>query len=313
MSLRIVFAGTPEFAVPSLQALVDAGHQVVAVYCQPDRPKGRGRKLLLSPVKQLALKLGLPVRQPEKFAGDVQLQLIAEDQADILVVVAYGQILPEVVLNKPRFGSVNVHASLLPRWRGAAPIHRAIINGDEQTGITVMQMDAGLDTGPMLLQESCVIGLNETTGQLHDRLAKLGAECLVKSVSQIEGGRVEATPQPEMGMTYAKKVEKSEARIVWDNPALAINRQIRGLNPVPMAYSFLSGERIKIVGSQLSDVPVDAAPGEVVKVDPSGLSVATGDGVLVLTQLQPAGSKSMAVRDFLNSRQLVVGQCFGED
>ena len=313
MSLKVLFAGTPEFAVPSLQALVDAGHQVVAVYCQPDRPKGRGRKLQPSPVKQLALKLGLSVRQPEKFAGEDQLQFIAEDQADILVVVAYGQILPESVLNKPRFGSVNVHASLLPRWRGAAPIHRAIINGDEQTGITVMQMDAGLDTGPMLLQESCVIGVNETTGQLHDRLAKLGAECLVKSVGQIEGGCVEATPQPEMGMTYAKKIDKSEAQIEWGSVALEINRLIRGLNPVPMAYSFLSGERIKVVGSQLSDVPVDAAPGEIVKVDPSGLSVATGDGVLVLTQLQPAGSKSMAVRDFLNSRQLMVGQCFDQN
>ena len=313
MSLKILFAGTPAFAAPSLQALVDAGHQVTAVYCQPDRPKGRGRKLLFSPVKRLALELGLSVRQPEQFAGDDQLQLIAEDQADLLIVVAYGQILPEVVLNKPRFGAVNVHASLLPRWRGAAPIHRAIINGDEQTGITVMQMDAGLDTGPMLLQHTLAIRPNETTGQLHDRLAELGAQCLVTSVGQIEDGSVEATPQPDNGMTYAKKVDKLEARIVWAASAQQIDRQIRGLNPVPMAYSFLSDERLKMVGSQLSALSVDAVPGEIVEVGPSGLSVATGDGVLLLTHLQPAGGKSMSVKDFLNSRQVVAGQFFGED
>ena len=235
MTLKIVFAGTPDFAVPSLQALVDSGHQVIAVYCQPDRPKGRGRKLQFSAVKQAALRLGLPVRQPEKFSGEVQLQQIIEDKADLLVVVAYGQILPEAVLNQPRFGSVNVHASLLPRWRGAAPIHRAIIEGDQQTGITVMQMDAGLDTGAMLLKSATAIQPAETTGGLHDRLARLGADSLVTVVNQFEAGSVEVTPQPEIGMTYARKIDKSEALIDWSRSASEIDRQIRGLSPVPMA------------------------------------------------------------------------------
>ena len=310
MSLRVLFAGTPEFAVPCLQAVVDAGHQVVAVYSQPDRPKGRGRKLQFSPVKQLAVELGLPVRQPEKFAGEAQIQQIAEDQVDLLIVVAYGQILPEVVLNQPRFGAVNVHASLLPRWRGAAPIHRAIIEGDRQTGITVMQMDAGLDTGPMLLQSFCDIRLDDTTGTLHGRMAELGAQCLVRSLSQLETGDVESIPQPVAGMTYAKKIDKSEAHIDWARSAVEIDRQVRGLNPAPMAYSYLAGERIKVVNCRLSELTISAQPGEVVGVEPSGLSVATGSGVLLVTQLQPAGGKSMAVRDFLNSRQVVLGEKF---
>ena len=279
----------------------------MAVYTQPDRPRGRGRKLRHSEVKQAALELGLSVRQPEKFAGEDELQRISDDQVDILVVVAYGQILPIGVLQQPRFGAVNVHASLLPRWRGAAPIQRALLSGDDETGITLMQMEAGLDTGPMLLQRSCVIEPDDSTGTLQRRLARLGADCLIEGLSLMAKGPFNAVTQSESGVTYAHKISKSEANIDWDAPSAVIDRQIRAFNPIPGAFSHLSGERIKILACELTNVVSPDQPGILVEVGPSRLGISTADTDVRVTEIQPAGGKPMAVKDFLNARELVVG------
>lgn len=260
-----------------------------------------------SAVKQAALEMGLAVRQPEKFAGLEQQQILTQDQADVLVVVAYGQILPAAVLSAPRLGAVNVHASLLPRWRGAAPIQRAILSGDQQTGITLMQMEAGLDTGPMLLQKSCPIHEDETAGELQDRLAQLGAECLLEGLALLEAGTAVPVRQPETGITYAHKINKSEADINWQATTETIDRQIRGFNPVPAAFTFLAGNRLKIFACEPGELAGSAEPGTVVEVSRAGIAVATADGVIRITELQPAGGKPMAAADFINSQQLVIG------
>ncbi len=296
--------------MPSLKALLEAGHRVAAVYTQPDRPSGRGRKLTASAVKQAAIDWGLEVRQPEKLSGEEQLQLIQRDQADLLVVVAYGQILSAEILQAPRLGAVNVHASLLPRWRGAAPIQRAIQAGDKQTGITIMQMDEGLDTGPMLLQADCAISPTETGGALHDRLSILGAATLTRALQGWSAGVLKPEPQPEAGVTYAKKLSKAEANIDWFQDVASIDRMIRAFDPFPVAFTFLNGERIRIFAANQSAIPSDASPGTVVAVQGDGIGVATGTHLLWLRSLQPEGKRRMSVGDFLNARELQPGNSF---
>lgn len=308
--LRIVFAGTPEFSVPALDALHAAGHSIVAVYTQPDRPAGRGRVLAASPVKQRALALGLTVEQPPTLrTADAQARLAAF-APDVMVVVAYGLILPQAVLDVPRLGCLNIHASLLPRWRGAAPIQRAVLAGDARTGISIMRMEAGLDTGPELLRREVTIGPRETAGELHDRLAPLGAEAIVEAVAGWAGGRLQPQPQPEEGATYAAKIRKEEARIDWSRPAVDIDRQVRAFNPWPVAETTLDGESVRVWSAQpWGQAPVDKflarglTPGAVLDV-PGRIVVATGDGELELLQLQWPGRKPLPARDVLNARNL---------
>jgi methionyl-tRNA formyltransferase len=311
--LRIVFAGTPEFAVPPLEALHAAGHEIVAVYTQPDRPAGRGQSLTASPVKRRALELGLPVEQPATLKVADAVERLRERAPDLMVVVAYGLILPQAVLDVPRLGCWNIHASLLPRWRGAAPIQRAILAGDDITGITIMQMDAGLDTGPMLLVREVPIGSGESGGELHDRLSRVGAEAIVAAVSEWQAGRITPRPQPAEGASYAAKLRKEEARIDWSQAATAIARQVRAFNPWPVAETKLGDEQVRIwdarPATDFSDAP--AAPGTVVHADDGRLLVATGDRALDVLTLQFPGRKPLKARDILNSRPLR-GERFGE-
>lgn len=291
--MRVVFMGTPEFSVPVLDALVTAGHEVVCVYCQPPRPAGRGKKDRPSPVQQRAEALGLPVRHPVSLkTPETQADFAALD-ADVAVVVAYGLILPQAVLDAPRFGCLNIHASLLPRWRGAAPIHRAIMAGDTETGICIMQMDAGLDTGPVRKTSRIPIGPDETTATLHDRLSALGA---VEVVAVL--GNLDAYPpvaQPVEGITYADKIDKAEARVDWTRPAHEVDRQIRGLSPFPGAWTVHDGTRIKLLSSRLADGK--GAPGTV-RLDP--LRVTCGTGAVELIRLQRAGKAVQSASQFLN-------------
>jgi methionyl-tRNA formyltransferase len=305
--LRIVFAGTPEFSVPALQALHAAGHELVAIYTQPDRPAGRGRALAASAVKQRAQELGLTVEQPATLKlPDAQARLAAY-APDLMVVVAYGLLLPQAVLDIPRLGCLNIHASLLPRWRGAAPIQRAILAGDERTGVSIMQMEAGLDTGPELLRRELVIGPRETGGQLHDRLAPLGAEAIVAAIEGVAAGTLHAMPQPAQGVTYAAKIQKDEARVDWSRSAVAIDRQVRAFNPWPVAETRLGDEQVRLwqVQPLASDAGIGAAPpGTVVRVAEGQVVVQTGDGLLELQVLQFPGRKPLPARDVLNSRAL---------
>jgi methionyl-tRNA formyltransferase len=313
-SLRIVFAGTPEFSVPALQALHDAGHVIVAVYTQPDRPAGRGRAMAASAVKARAIALGLTVMQPASLKTAEAQASLAACAPDLMVVVAYGLLLPQAVLDIPRLGCLNIHASLLPRWRGAAPIQRAILAGDEHTGVSIMQMEAGLDTGPELLRRALAIGARETGGELHDRLAPLGAEAIVAAVQGVADGSLHATPQPPTGATYAAKIRKEEARIDWSQSALAIDRQVRAFNPWPVAETVLGDEQVRLWEvSPLPSGPADAAktPGVVVKATAGQLIVQTGDGLLELVTLQFPGRKPLPARDILNSRPLG-GASFGK-
>ena len=311
--LRIVFAGTPEFSVPALQALHDAGHAIVAVYTQPDRPAGRGRALQASAVKQRALALGLHVEQPATLKTAEAQARLASFAPDVMVVVAYGLILPQAVLDIPRLGCLNIHGSLLPRWRGAAPIQRAVLAGDERTGISIMQMNAGLDTGPELLRRELAIGPHETAGELHDRLAPLGAEAIVDAVRGWADGRLHAQPQPDAGATYASKISKDEARIDWTQAAAAIARQVRAFNPWPVAETKLGDEQVRVWEARpATDFSgAAAAPGTVVHADDGRLLVATGDGALDVLTLQFPGRKPLKARDILNSRPLR-GERFGE-
>lgn len=251
------------------------------------------------------------MRQPARIADD--LLQIGNDQADLLVVVAYGQILPEALLRLPRLGAVNVHASLLPRWRGAAPIQRAILAGDRESGITLMQMEAGLDTGPMLLREPCDILPDDTAGTLEGRLAQIGATCLVAGLSRMSEGNLTGVVQPAEGMTYAHKIDKSEANMDWAAPAVMVDRQIRAFNPVPGAFSHIGGVRLKILAGEMTETSVAAEPGTLVEVSPQGLGVATADRVFRVAEVQPAGGRAMAVRDFLNAHQLEIGNRFERD
>lgn len=310
--MRIVFAGTPEFAAQHLEALLQAGYQVVAVYTQPDRPAGRGQKLMPSPVKQLALQHGLPVMQPATLRDAEAQHALAALQPDLMVVVAYGLILPQAVLDTPRLGCINSHASLLPRWRGAAPIQRAIEAGDSESGVTVMQMEAGLDTGPMLLKVSTPIGPSDTGGSLHDRLAALGAQAVVEAVARLQAGALPGERQDDTLATYAHKLSKDEARLDWQRPAAELERLVRAFNPWPICHSSLTGDVLKVHAARL--VPGQGEPGRILAVGKDGLTVACGTGALQLTRLQLPGGKPLDFADLYNSRreQFAPGQVLGQ-
>jgi methionyl-tRNA formyltransferase len=316
--MRTVFAGTPEFARVALQALDEAGFEIALVLTQPDRPAGRGLKLQASPVKQYAIGRGIAVAQPRslrldgKYPDDAAAARAALEaaQADVMVVAAYGLILPQWVLDLPRLGCLNIHASLLPRWRGAAPIHRAIEAGDEQTGITIMQMDAGLDTGAMLLAQSLAIG-DDSTARLHDRLAALGGRLIVEALQQAGRGALHAVAQPEEGVSYAHKIDKAEAQLDWSLDAAALSRRIRAFDPAPGAGSTIDGVAVKIWSAVARPDAADAAPGTVLDVSPAGIAVAARDSTLVITELQRAGGKRLPVADFLRGFDVKPGQVFG--
>jgi methionyl-tRNA formyltransferase len=306
--LRLVFAGTPEFAVPSLQACLGSDAEVVAVYTQPDRPAGRGRKLAASPVKRAALAAGVPVEQPGTLRDADARKRLAAFAPDLLVVVAYGLILPKAVLALPRLGCWNVHASLLPRWRGAAPIQRALLAGDAETGIDLMQMEAGLDTGPILLEARTPIAPEDTGGSLHDILAALGARTLAEGLARVLRGEVlQATSQAGDGVVYAHKLDKAEARLDWNEPAAALARKVRAFDPWPVAEAEINGERLRIWSAEaIPEAGVEASPGSVVASHRDAIDIATGAGVLRIRELQRDGGRRMAVRDWLNARREVV-------
>jgi methionyl-tRNA formyltransferase len=300
--LRIVFAGTPEFSVPALDALHAAGHSMRAAYTQPDRPAGRGRIVTAGPVKQRALELGIPVEQPVTLKSAEAVARLAAYGADVMVVVAYGLILPQAILDVPRLGCLNIHGSLLPRWRGAAPIHRAILAGDQTTGITIMTMDAGLDTGPMLLLRPTDIDARETSGQLHDRLATLGAQAVVEALDGWTAGRITPVAQPTEGVTYAAKIRKEEAVVEWSRSATAIGRQVRAFNPWPVAETRWRGQQLRIwEAAPVGGSCASAAPGDVIEAQDGRIRVATGEGVLQLDTLQLPGRKPTAAAAFLRA------------
>lgn len=305
--MKVAFAGTPEFAAAALEAILAAGFDVPLVLTQPDRPAGRGMQLQPSPVKRVALAAGIPVHQPEKLRTPEQQAPLADVQADVLVVAAYGIILPQAVLDLPRHGCLNIHASLLPRWRGAAPIHRAIQAGDAETGITIMQMDAGLDTGPMLLSRAEAIHADDTTGSLHDRLALLGAEMIVEALRALPGG-LTATPQPADGVTYAAKIGKAEASIDWSRPAVELERAIRAFNPFPGAVATLQQTPVKLWRARAIDAA--GTPGEVLLAEGAGVIVACGEGALCITELQKPGGKRLPAADFLRGMPIAAGSRF---
>ena len=307
-ALRVAFAGTPEFAAQALQALLDAGYPVPLVLTQPDRPAGRGMKLSPSPVKQLALARGLEVDQPEKLRTEEQRARLAACAPDVLVVAAYGLILPPAVLALPRLGCINIHASLLPRWRGAAPIHRAIEAGDTETGITIMQMDEGLDTGAMLLRRALPIQPTDSTASLHDRLAVLGGECIVEALAALQRGALVAVPQPEAGVTYAAKIGRAEAAIDWRRPALELERAMRAFDPFPGAAAVLRDTVVKCWSGKV--VPGVGEPGTVLAVDAEGITVACGRDALRCTVLQRPGSKRLPAGEFLRGFPVSVGERF---
>ncbi|WOT05271.1 methionyl-tRNA formyltransferase [Shewanella youngdeokensis] len=300
--LNVIFAGTPDFAARHLQALIASEHNVVAVYTQPDRPAGRGKKLQASPVKALALEHNIPVLQPKSLRDEAAQQELSALNADIMVVVAYGLILPQVVLDTPRLGCINVHGSILPRWRGAAPIQRALWAGDTETGVTIMQMDLGLDTGDMLLKTQLTIEDEDTSATLYEKLALQGPDALIEALTAISAGNLPAEKQDESLANYAKKLSKEEARIDWTKPAQALWREIRAFNPWPVSHYEHEGSTIKVWQSHVSTTTTSAVPGTVISADKTGISVATGDGVLTITNMQLPGKKPLSVADILNSR-----------
>jgi methionyl-tRNA formyltransferase len=301
--VKIVFAGTPEFSVPTLRMLLDSAHHVCAVYTQPDRPAGRGRRLRPGPVKILAEAHGLEVVQPGSLIGREELERLVAFQPDLMVVVAYGLLLPQAVLDAPRLGCINIHASLLPRWRGAAPIQRAILAGDERTGVTLMQMVKKLDAGPMLKRAECPILPHESAAELHDRLALLGAGALKELLPAIEAGVVQPQLQDESEITYAHKVEKREALMDWTRPAQELERQVRAFNPWPVAFTTFKGELLRIWRARALIQRTDVAPGTILEREAGAMDVATGDGVLRLLEVQAAGRRRMPVGPFLNAHR----------
>ncbi len=310
--MRIIFAGTPDFAAHALRALLDTDNQICAVYTQPDRPAGRGKKLTASPVKQLALQHGLTVQQPLNFKQQTDIDTLDAYQADLIIVVAYGLLLPQAVLDIPRLGCINIHASLLPRWRGAAPIQRAILAGDKQTGVCIMQMTAGLDTGPVLSKACCEITDKDTTATLHDKLADLGAKTLVATLPDIEQHLQKAEPQNEDNACYANKLIKAEAAINWQQSAQQINQQIRAFNPWPIAQTKWHDKVLRIWEAEFSVHQTSQEhPGMITAVSPRGIQVATGDGTLTILKIQSPGKRAMSVGDFLNANKLMIGDHFG--
>jgi len=302
--MRIIFAGTPDFACPSLRALAASPHEVISVYTQPDRAHGRGRKHRAPPVKQLALELGLAVEQPESLRDPAIRAAIAGMEVDLMVVVAYGQILPRAVLEAPARGCINVHASLLPRWRGAAPIQRAILAGDSETGVTIMRMAEGLDTGDILLQRRCPITPETTGGDLHDRLAGMGAEALTAALEEMEGCTLVPRPQDERWATYARKLEKREARLDWNESAQVLARTVRAFNPWPVAHARLGGDSVRIWRAGALDEAARDPVGSVVRADAEGIDVATGEGVLRIEALQWPGARVLSAREAENGHHL---------
>ena len=300
--LRLLFAGTPDFAAIHLRGLIESEHQLIGVYCQPDRPSGRGKKLRAGPVKALALEAGLPVYQPDSLKDEEAQRQLAELRPDALIVVAYGLILPQAVLDIPRYGCLNVHASLLPRWRGAAPIQRAIESGDHSTGITIMRMDAGLDTGDMLATARCQIGARTTAASLHDDLAELGTPLLLEVLEDLPGNLERAREQDDNLACYAAKISKQEARIDWSQDATVLDRTIRAFNPFPGCYSTLSGERVKIWQAQpVGETAGSGTPGTIVRADREGILVNCGHGQLNVERLQLPGGKALATEQVLNA------------
>lgn len=309
--MRIIFAGTPEFAAEILTALLTTKHEICAVYTQPDRAAGRGRKLTASPVKQLAMETGIAVEQPPNFKeADVKQTLIDYD-ADLMIVVAYGLLLPQAVLDTPKLGCINIHASLLPRWRGAAPIQRAILAGDPQTGICIMQMEAGLDTGPVLARATCPIHTDDTAQILHDRLAQLGAQTLLAILPNIDELQQNAEIQDDNLSCYASKLQKQEAGIDWQQSASQIARQINAFNPWPVAQTHWQNKVFRIWAATALNQVSSAKAGEIVAVDRNGISVATGDGLLRLQQVQIPGKRAMPIADFLNASTPIIGELLG--
>jgi len=302
-SLRIIFAGTPDFAARHLAALLAARYNVVGVFTQPDRPAGRGKKLMPSPVKVLAEEKGIPVFQPSSLRPAENQQLVAELNADIMVVVAYGLILPKAVLDMPRLGCINVHGSLLPRWRGAAPIQRALWAGDAETGVTIMQMDVGLDTGDMLYKLACPITAEDTSASLYDKLAELGPQGLIETLQLLATGAAKPEVQDDSLATHAEKLSKEEALLDWSLSAAQLERCVRAFNPWPMSFFMMDGQPVKVWKASVIDTPAHAEPGTILEADKHGIRVATAQGILNLVELQPAGKKAMKAQDLLNSRR----------
>ncbi|PID43755.1 MAG: methionyl-tRNA formyltransferase [Gammaproteobacteria bacterium] len=306
--MKILFAGTPEFAATSLSTLINANqHQVCAVYTQPDRPAGRGRKQIPGPVKTVATEHAIPVLQPVNFKSAEAVATLAAFEPDLMVVAAYGLILPQAVLDTPKLGCINIHASLLPRWRGAAPIQRAIEAGDEETGITIMQMDAGLDTGAMMLKKPVAIEATDTGGTLHDKLARLGGECLLDALDRIQRGTIKPEAQDDSQASYAHKLNKEDGRIDWHQGAREIERKIRAFNPWPVAFTEQNGTRIRVFEATANDEPGHtAAPGTVIRRDKKGIAVACGQGTVTITRLQLPGNKAITALDLINGGQPVL-------
>ena len=310
--MRIAFAGTPDFSVPALEALVRAGYEMVGVLTQPDRPKGRGRQIAASPVKTAALAHGLAVSQPQTLKDEASRAELASWRPDVLVVVAYGLILPRAALDIPRLGCLNIHASLLPRWRGAAPIQRSILAGDATTGVTIMLMDVGLDTGPMLLRKETAIEPGDTGGSLHDRLSIKGASAILEAIQGLAAGTLQPVPQPSEGVTYAAKIDKAEALIDWKRSAVEIERQVRAFNPWPVAETRLDGEQLRIFAASAADShQIDAEPGMIVAVQDDGLWVQCGQGLLALQQLQRPGRRAVPAADFARGGAQLAGRRLG--
>jgi methionyl-tRNA formyltransferase len=307
--LRTVFMGTPDFALHTLQGLIDAGCNMVGVYTQPDRPKGRGKQLAAPPVKELALQYEIPVLQPHKLREPDAVAELEALRPDLIVVVAYGQILPKSVLDIPAHGCINVHASLLPKYRGAAPINKAIVDGETETGITTMYMDVGLDTGDMLVKKTLAIGPNETAGELHDRLAILGRETMEETLQQLCAGTLQREVQNDELSTYASMMKKEDGRIDWSRTAQEVHNQVRGLDPWPGAYTTLNGELLKLAGTS-PETEGDGTPGSVMGADQSGVRIACGDGSLLINELQLAGRKRLKAGDFLRGCALAPGDAF---